>query len=218
MKSDLGLAIGSFFLDYFLIFFLWYFAQAMIAEAVRVRLAGRNPTLGSTFTAALAKLGSVLALAMLSSVLWFIVLLSKKRGVEPPANAVYRGFAASLLALGWTTVSYFALPAIIYDNAGLTEAFAKSVEAFKKVRGESAAVSAGLFLFYVPGLALFAAGVLFGSLPYAFPLVACALVLLAAALVLAKVTATVLSSVVYLYSKTGKLPPSLEPIPLGRLQ
>jgi len=76
-------------------------------------------------------------------------------------NALLSGF----LGVGWTIATYFVGPVLMFEESSVLPALKRSVEITRRTWGEqfSKAVGFGIFtfLFAIPGLLLFALGVLF---------------------------------------------------------
>ncbi|MFH1106300.1 MAG: DUF6159 family protein [Candidatus Micrarchaeota archaeon] len=197
-------------------FSLLYFIQAMVIEAARRRFAGENPTLGNTFGEAAKKLDKVIVLAAIASVVSIVSqFLRQKAGEKPGAGGLVLALMGSLLGVAWTVISYFSLPVILYENAGVFESFGRSKDLVKKTWGEAVAANVSTLLLYVPALAFLVLAFLvpIGPMPLVF-LGLCVVSVFLAAIVGAIVKA-VISQALYEYANTGKVPAGM---PEGAVQ
>jgi hypothetical protein len=125
-----------YFVNYFVIV---YFNTALIACAI-VRFRGGDPTLGDGIRAASARLPQIAGWALVSATVGLILRIiesSSKRAGE---------FAAALLGMAWTAVTYFVLPVLVVEKVGPFEAMKRSLSILRKTWGEALAANFGLGL------------------------------------------------------------------------
>ena len=139
-----------------------FFAAVLIAGA-NERLEGGSPTLGSAFSKASSRGGSIVGWSVINSTVGLILSFIRE-------NAGFLGaIATSLVGAAWNVVTWLAVPIIVVEGVGPIEAIKKSVHLLKQTWGENLIAQVGLgivgFLVMLPGL------IVFGIVTVAMPLV-----------------------------------------------
>jgi hypothetical protein len=137
-----------------LAFISLYFNAAVVAGASQ-RLAGGDPTVGSSLKAASAKAGRLfvwsLAVASVNLIL---------QAVRERSNFLGR-MLASVAGLAWNLATFFMVPVLLFEHEGLAPSVRRSAGLFKKTWGETFIGQGGLGL---AGMVLLLPVVLLGAL------------------------------------------------------
>ena len=138
------------------------FAGALVAGA-NERFEGGNPTLGSSFSKAMTRFGSIVGWTATNATVG--VVLSALR-----EKAGFLGdIVVSLIGAAWNIVTWLVMPVIIVEGIGPLAATKRSAVLIKSKWGENLIAQGGLGLF---GLLLVLPGVIvFGALSSALPIV-----------------------------------------------
>lgn len=181
-----------------------YFHAATVAGASE-RLAGGDPTVGS----ALRKANKHL----LRLFLWSIVVATVNvilQAIRERSPAIGR-LIAGLLGTAWNLATYFVVPILIFEDAGIGTSLKNSGSYFKRTWGETLAGEVGIgFAGGIVSLAIVVVGVvltvLLGAVGGPYGLVA-GIVLTVAALIIAAIVFSVASAVykaaLYRYAAQG---------------
>jgi len=118
-------------------FIAQFFTAALIAGA-NERLEGGDPTIGSAFTKASSRIGSILGWAVINATVGMILQAIRER-------AGILGVAVSWLAgAAWTVITWLAVPIIIVEGVGPIEAIKRSSHLLKQTWGENVIAQVGL--------------------------------------------------------------------------
>jgi hypothetical protein len=135
-------------------FVVTFFTAALVAGAYQ-RLTGGEPTLGSAFGAAGARLPQIL--------LWSLVLSTVGLVIQAVESRL--GVVGSILARGldvaWNVVTWLAIPVIVAEGTGPIDSLKRAGGLFKKTWGENLIAQGGLGLL---GLLAFLPGLVVGGL------------------------------------------------------
>jgi Family of unknown function (DUF6159) len=149
-------ALWLFLWYYFHYFVILFFNSALVACA-NMRLAGAKPSLKIGLVAAADRLFPISMWTLVASTVGVALRLIESRSNR--LNALLSGF----LGVGWTIATYFVGPVLMFEESSVLPALKRSVEITRRTWGEqfSKAVGFGIFtfLFAIPGLLMFAAGV-----------------------------------------------------------
>jgi hypothetical protein len=203
--SDVG--FWGFLVVYYLVSFtLLYFIQAMVIEGARQKFSGKNPSLGEAFSVAWSKIGKIVVLAVIASVVSIIARILESQGQKRGGlGGLGLQLFGALLGAAWAVISYFSLPIILYEDAGVFESFSKSGSLFKKTWGETVASNLSLLLVYVPAVVfVILAFFVGGDLAFAFLILGLICLFLGA--IVSTVAKAVVSEALYMYAKDGKVP------------
>ena len=130
-------------------FVVTFFTAALVAGAYQ-RLTGNEPSLGSAFGAAGARLPQIF--------LWSLVLSTVGLVIQAVESRL--GVVGSILARGldmaWNIVTWLAIPVIIAEGTGPIDSLKRAGGLFKQTWGENLIAQGGLgllgFLAFLPGL------------------------------------------------------------------
>ena len=118
-------------------FIAQFFTAALIAGA-NERLEGGTPTIGSAFSKASSRIGSILGWAVVNATVGMILQAIRQR-------AGILGVAASWLAgAAWTVITWLAVPIIIVEGVGPIDAIKRSSHLLKQTWGENVIAQVGL--------------------------------------------------------------------------
>jgi hypothetical protein len=135
-------------LFYFCAYLISIFFNAAVVAAATIRLSGGNPTVADGLRAARAKLGPILAWAVIAATVGLIL-----RALEERAGFLGR-LVISIVGVAWSAITFFVVPVILFEPVGAPEAVKRSASIFKQRWGESLIGSAGIgiaiFLLAIP--------------------------------------------------------------------
>jgi len=201
---------------YYVILFLFYFCNylvaiffnaAIIACAI-IRMGGGNPTLGDGFRAAFARLPMIAGWALVSATVGLIL-----RIIEERSEKIGR-FIAGLLGMGWTVVSFLAVPILVMENKGPFAALRESSELLKKTWGEQLVgnFSFGLifFLLGIPAFVVIVLGILSGNFAAAALCITFAVLYLILMALVQSALQAIFQAAVYFYARNGQVPAGFE--------
>ena len=151
LDSDVGVVAVLFGL-YVGTAFLAASCNAALAWAARETFRGRSPSVGAAFRAAGRHLPALVAWAFVSAVVGVAL-----RAVEESSD-LGGAVVAALLSLGWTALTYFVVPVVVFEDAGPRTMFEESGRLLRETWSETAGTEFGLgvvtFLLALPGLVL----------------------------------------------------------------
>lgn len=189
-----------------------YFGAAVIAGATE-RLAGGNPTLGSSLRAASRKAGRLLLWSVFVAVVNILLQMLRERG------GTAGRIAAGVGNLAWSLTTYFMLPVLLFEGEPVMKSIGRSGSLFKKTWGETVIGSGGVGLVF--GILMVAIVLLtmflgqplvaVGGWVAALPLFAVALVALLLLATLQSVLGGVYKAALYRYATTGQMVPGFAP-------
>lgn len=146
--TPLTFVVGA--VGYLLItFVVTFFAAALVAGA-HERLCGGNPTLGSAFGRALARIGPIFLWSLLTGTVG-LILQSLRERAGFLADLVLRG-----IGMAWEVVTWLAVPVVVVEGTGPISSLKRAAGLFKKTWGENIIAQAGFgllgFVIVLPGL------------------------------------------------------------------
>ena len=213
---------GEFVAGHLVIWFVFYLTvsvitvfwnAAIIASAYERLTAGTNPSFSYGIGQAMKCLPQILVWGVIAGTVGlFLQILegiSKSEDAAPPVRIV-AGLASFIFGIAWWIVTFFVIPVIVLERAGVFEGMSRSPKMFKKTWGEdvSSHVGTGLlmtivilliFAICVPFMMINDAGAVLGG-------VIMVVALLLAVLFFSTVEAVNRASLFY-YAKTGRAPP-----------
>ena len=140
--------------------FVWYFVTFLIATSfnvavlacARIRFDGGDPTTADGFAAIRKHFGAIALWALISATVGILLDMVKER------FAVVGSILKGVLGAAWSIATFFVVPVMIFEGAGLGASTKRSVQLVKKSWGEALGVTAGVglftFLLAIPGLLL----------------------------------------------------------------
>lgn len=196
------LALGFYFACYFVIIF---FNAALIGCAL-IRFSGGNPTVADGFRLSIKNLPQIAAWALVTASVGVVLQLLESR-LQGLARLL-----TGLLGAAWSVATYFAVPILVVDGVGPTEALKRSVEAIRKTWGESlvshagfGALSALATIVVMP--VFFFVGKLAPTAPeMAIGLAAMAIIWVLLANLVISTLSTIMRAALYIYAVEGEVP------------
>ncbi len=161
-------------------FFSTYFSAALV-YAANEAFHGREPGIGESMRAINGSLGPIVVWSVISATV--SILFRILENSDNPLAAILR----TLFALGWSVMTFFIVPVLVFEDVSATSMFERSGSTFKETWGETLGAGFGITAIVVGiGLALVLAA-LAVSVPVAAvfpgPGIVLAVVLVALALV-----------------------------------
>ncbi|NUN50114.1 MAG: hypothetical protein HUU15_14905 [Candidatus Brocadiae bacterium] len=148
------------FLFYVVSYFITIFFNVGVMHCAAKRMDGGDPTVADGFHGALSHIGSIFMWSLVSATVGMVL-----RAISERSGLIGR-IVVSFLGIGWSLLTYFAVPVMIFEGVGAFDAIKRSGTLFKRTWGETVVGEAGMGLFFgllamiglVPiGLAIFLA-------------------------------------------------------------
>ena len=198
------------FCYYLCIFFVIYFFNAALVDYVVTRLSGEEPTLRTSLREAASCAPQIALWAMAAATVGLLLELIQSR------TGFLGKLAAGIIGIAWTLVTFFVVPLIVIERKGALEAISDSKAMVRKTWGEQVASGVGYslvgFLLVLPAfiigvavLVMLGASDVQGWAPYLLVIAAGIAWFIAVAVVMTALK-TIFGVVLYLYTKTGKVP------------
>jgi hypothetical protein len=183
-----------------------FFNGALVAGA-HERLTGGDPTVSSSMSRAMSRLGGLLPWAVLTGTVGLVLQSLRER-----AGLLGR-FVVGLIGMAWEVATFLVVPAIIIDEHGAIDGLKKSGALLKQTWGENLAARVGFgllgFIAIIPAVLLV---VIMGALGQAALIVGIVIAVAYVAVVVVVMTAlnAVFQTALYLYATTGSVPSGFE--------
>jgi len=213
--SDLAIAhMGIWFVFYMVVSVITVFWNAAIIASAFERLSsGTNPSFSYGIGQAMKCLPQILVWGVVAGTvgLFIQILEGLARDWDTPLPLRFvAGLASFVIGVAWWIATFFVIPMIVLEKAGILDSMGKSTELFKGTWGEdvSSHISTGLLMTFCI-LLLFGISVplmMFGDLGVILGIVILAVGILFAVLFFSTVDAVNRASLFY-YAKTGQIPP-----------
>jgi hypothetical protein len=192
-------------------FFSTYFSAALV-YAANESFHGREPGLRSSMTAINGRLGPIVVWSLISATV--SILFRMLENSDNPLAAILR----SLFALGWSIMTFFIVPVLVFEDVSATEMFKRSGSTFKNTWGETLGAGFGITGIVIGIGLVFVVAALAISIPVAAvfpgPGVLLAAVLVALALVftylLSQTIWGIAKAALYVYAEEGVQPAQFE--------
>ena len=213
--SDLVVAhMAIWFVFYLLVSVITVFWNAAIIASAYERLSsGTNPSFSYGIGQAMKCLPQILVWGIISGTvgLFIQILESLSHDEQSPVPLrIVAGLASFIIGIAWWIVTFFVIPMIVLERAGVLDSMGKSSELFKRTWGEDVAshVSTGILMILciILLICISVPLMMFGQLGVALGIVILAVGLLFAVLFFSTVEAVNRASLFY-YAKTGEIPP-----------
>jgi hypothetical protein len=130
------------FLFYLVSYFITVFFNVGVMHCASIRMSGGKPSIGDGFQGAISHVIPIILWSLLSATVGVILRLVEER------LAFVGKIVASMLGLGWSFLTYFAVPVMIFEGKSAGRAVRRSAELFKKTWGESVIGQAGMGVFF----------------------------------------------------------------------
>ncbi len=141
------------FAAYFSLYFITVYFNVALLGAARQSLAGKDTTLGDGLAVANAHLGKILGWTLISASIGILLNMLE-------SNEKIGRFVAAILGTGWTIISYFAVPVMIFEGQSPPAAIGRSAGLMKATWGQNVGAQFGIGLAMVAMLAACAVPVL----------------------------------------------------------
>ena len=131
------------FIFYLIGYFVVIFFNTGLIACVQTRLSGGDPKFGDGMHYAVGNLGKIAGWALISATVGMVLQLIRERA------GIFGRIAAGIFGLAWNLITYFVIPVMIFENAGVIDSIKKSAGLFKKTWGENVVLrfSLGLIVF-----------------------------------------------------------------------
>ena len=213
--SELVLAhLGIWFVFYLAVSVITVFWNAAIVASAYERLtAGTNPSFSYGIRQAMKCLPQIVVWGIIAGTVGLFIQILEGISHDPeapPPVRIIAGLASIVLGVAWWIVTFFMIPLIVLERAGVIDSMGRSTELFKKTWGEdvSSHIGTGL-LSFLAILLLFGVTMplmMLGEFGVVLGIVILAVGLLLTALFFSTVEAVNRASLFY-YAKTGQAPP-----------
>ncbi len=190
-----------------------FWNAAIIASAYERMTSGTNPSFSYGIRQAMKCLPQILVWGIISGTVGLFLQILEGISKDPESPIPLRvvaGLASFILGIAWWVVTFFVIPVIVLERAGVLEGMNQSPKLFKKTWGEDIVSHVGtgllltlvifvLFLVFLPIMSVGGSVAVLGA-------VALVLSVLLTALFFTTVEAVNRASLYY-YAKTGEAPP-----------
>lgn len=130
------------FLFYLLSYFITIFFNVGVMHCASIRMNGGDPTVADGFKGAFSRIGAIFLWSLVSATVGMILrALSERMGLIGK-------IVVSLLGVAWSILTYFAVPVMIFEGAGVGRSIKRSGELIKKTWGEALVGQGGMGLFF----------------------------------------------------------------------
>ena len=213
--SELAVAhMAIWFVFYLLVSVITVFWNAAIIASAYERLSsGTNPSFSYGIGQAMKCLPQILVWGIIAGTVGLFISILEGLSHDENAPVPLRfvaGFASFFIGIAWWVVTFFVIPMIVLERAGVLDSMGKSTELFKRTWGEDVASHIGTGLLMTLCIVLLICVsvplMMFGDLGVALGIVILAIGILFAVLFFSTVEAVNRASLFY-YAKTGQMPP-----------
>ena len=207
-----GLEYLVLFVLYFLTTFLsTYFASALV-YAANEAFHGRDPEVIDSLQAVSDRLGPIVVWSIVSATVSVVL-----KAVEDSENPL-AGVLSAIFAVGWSILTFFIVPVIVFEDVSVTSMFSRSGTTFRETWGESIGAGFGITLIVAVVGVVLALAALAVSVPVAAvfpgPGMLLTIVLLGGVVVftylLSQTVWGIAKTALYLYAVEGSVPDRFE--------
>ena len=149
------------FAFYLASYFITIFFNVGVMHCASIRMNGGDPTVADGFKGAFSRIGSIFMWSLVSATVGMILRLIEERA------ALLGKIVSAIVGVAWSLLTYFAVPVMIFEGAGVGKSIKRSGELFKKTWGEAVVGEAGMGLFFglltLLGILPIAAAIYLGS-------------------------------------------------------
>ncbi|MBP1921961.1 hypothetical protein J2751_000966 [Halorubrum alkaliphilum] len=135
-----GLEYVALFVVYFATTFVSTYAAAALVHATNEAFHGREPNVIASLKTVRSRLGPIVVWSLISATI-SVVLKTMEDSDNPIA-----GILRSLFAVGWSIMTFFIVPVIVFEDVSVTSMFSKSASAFRDTWGETLGAGFGITL------------------------------------------------------------------------
>jgi len=150
--SNNALYYVFFFIFYLVGYFVVIFFNTGLIACVQIRLSGGDPRFSDGMQYAMGNLGKIAGWALISATVGMVLQMIRERA------GIFGRIAAGLFGMAWNLITFFVIPVMIFQNAGVFYSIKQSAALFKRTWGENVVLRFSL------GLIMFLAG-LVGVIP-----------------------------------------------------
>src|SRR6185295_1360167 len=130
------------FLFYLVSYFITIFFNVGVMHCASIRMNGGDPTIADGFKGAFSRIGAIFMWSLVSATVGMVL-----RAIAERAGILGR-IVTSLLGVAWSILTYFAVPVMIFEGAGVGKSIKRSGELIKKTWGEALVGQGGMGLFF----------------------------------------------------------------------
>jgi len=130
------------FLFYLVSYFITIFFNVGVMHCASIRMNGGDPTVADGFKGAFSRIGAIFMWSLVSATVGMIL-----RAISERAGLIGK-IVVSLLGVAWSILTYFAVPVMIFEGAGVGRSIKRSGELIKKTWGEALVAQGGMGLFF----------------------------------------------------------------------
>jgi hypothetical protein len=132
-----------FFIFYLIGYFVVIFFNTGLIACVQIRLSGGDPKFSDGMQYAFGNLGKIAGWALISATVGMVLQMIRERA------GIFGRIAAGVLGMAWNLITFFVIPVMIFESAGVIDSIKKSAALFKKTWGENVVLrfSLGLIMF-----------------------------------------------------------------------
>jgi len=213
--SELIIAhMAIWFVFYLLVSVITVFWNAAIIASAYERLSsGTNPSFSYGIGQAIKRLPQILVWGIIAGTvgLFLQILEGLAHSDDSPVPLrIVAGLASYIIGIAWWIVTFFVIPIIVLEKAGVLDGMGRSMELFKKTWGEDVSSHIGTGILMVLCILLLACIsvplMMVGDVGFILGMVILAVGILFAVLFFSTVEAVNRASLFY-YAKTGQIPP-----------
>jgi hypothetical protein len=197
--------------------FIASFVTAALMHATREAFHGQEPSVRRSMAVAWRRKGTLLLWAVIAAVVGVLI-----RALEE-SNEIVARIVAVVFALGWAVMTYFVVPVIVFEDAGIRGMFSRSGGLVKELWGESLGAEAGVsivtVLLVLAGVAV--TGLAFVAIPTGtaaglFAVLAIGAVAIVGALLIGMALTGIAKTALYVYATEDETPPYFGGMDFGR--
>lgn len=193
-----------FFIFYFVMSFVTIFFNTGLIASAQECLKGGDPSVSYGFQVASQHLGKITFWALISATVGFVLALIRERG------GILGAVFAAIANVAWNLLTFFVIPVLIFQEAGVIQSIKESAGIFKRTWGENmiARFSLGLVFGLVGllGIIPIVLAALTQSVPVIVIGVSLALVFWTILVIVSSSLNGILSTALYDYAMTGQVP------------
>lgn len=196
-------AVG--FLFYFVSYFVVLFFNCALVAAANICLAGGHATVSDGLSAAWARLPRIFMWALVAATVGFAIRMIEDR-VEKLGKII-----AWLLGTAWTLMTYFIIPVLMFEDAGVVDSVKRSTSVLKKTWGEEVMSGFSFGLIWLVALVPMAAVVYVCWMVNWLFAIAVGLLLMLAVSVISAAVKSIFTVALYRYASQGQVPQGFSP-------
>jgi hypothetical protein len=193
------------------IYFISTFFQAAIITSATIRFSGKNPSFSDGLKGPSKKILTLLAWASINALVGTILEVLK-RSSRNRSRGINIGtqIGAGIIGMAWSLITFFTIPAILFENKSAISSIKSSSYLFKKTWGENVTsqFSIGLifFLLSVPFIILMFLAMLTESIHFIITSAVILVLVIITLNIMSSSANAILKASLYQYAVTGKMP------------